>query len=557
MTTEIELKYLLMPAEDLSSEINVVEKITQILTKQSFLFKTEQKTLSNYYLDTPELALRQLDMGLRVRGIQLGGQALHYEQTIKTAGEVIGGLHKRPEYNVDIDDDKVKLVLFPAEIWQNNSANVVNLQNRIVRLFNTHFARVTWTITVGNSVVELAFDQGIISCDDFDKTDVIYEIEIELVSGEQQALFTLAKQLLAHFPMRPGHLSKAARGYTLAAEFFQLKNTQIKEVENKAGNIATTIKLNHLPIKTVLTQEELILEVIPMQSQHTISEVFRCGLDFSLTKLQCRVDDYIQNPSFICLIKINELLALIRQGFWLFEQELTLAQLAIRNELGYFIDQFHWLDHAKHLQELISKSGAYGKKLAHSHELITALQLKNKQFPSVNDVVKLFHSERFNLLQLSLLELLLDRQILTKEQATQETQQALIMFAQTKLNSALNNISNEMHKPADLPISQVMDKYISIHSLLMQNLLTGSWFSSLFGDTNNQQKVVDYGKSWLDIEQGISELQTLRLLQQQLMILQHSEGKLVVWLNSKIENLLQAIKQSQLSALNVAPYWQE
>jgi len=562
MTTEIELKYLLLPREKAALEINIAEKITQILTEQHFVFEIEQKKLSNYYLDTPDLALRQLDMGLRVRGIQLSGQALCYEQTIKTAGEVIGGLHKRPEYNVDIEDDKVNLALFPDEIWQKYPANTLVLQEEIVRLFNTHFERVTWTIKVNDSVVELALDQGTISCDGLDKTDVIYEIELELVSGEQQALFILAKQLLAHLTMRPGRLSKAARGYALAAQLAQLKKAQAKQAQNQE-NISAVVNTsnkttNCLPIKNILTQEELMLEVIPMQGQHTVNEALRCGLDFSLTKLQCKVDDYIHSPSFASLIKINELLALMRQGFWLFEQELTLEQLSIRDELSYFIRQFYWLDNAKHLQELISKSGGYRKKIARSDELITKLQLERKLFPSINEVVMLFHSERFNRLQLSLVDYLFNvPKVITKEEQVKATQQTLKEFAQTKLSSTLKQITCEICDVEVSPTAEASDKYIHIHGLLVRSLLTGSWFSSLFGEVNDQQQIITYRRPWLDIKQGIGELQTLRLLQQQLMLLQHSEDKLMVWLNVKVENLLLAMQQSKLTALNRIPYWQE
>jgi len=539
MTTEIELKYLLQPAEANLAQVNITEKITQVLTEQGYTFKIEEKKLSNYYLDTPELALRQLDMGLRVRGIQFFGQPLRHEQTIKTSGEVIGGLHKRPEYNVDIDDDQVNLALFPDEIWRKSASNVDKLQQAIVRLFNTHFERVTWTITLGSSVIELAFDQGIISCDDFDKSDVIYEIELELVSGEQQALLVLAKLLLAYFAMRPGHLSKAARGYALAAQFAQSK------------------KSNCSPVKSVPVHEELALEIIPTQHQHTISKAFRRGLDFSLTKLQGKIDDYIDNASLVSLIKINELLALIRQGFWLFSSELNTEQLKIRDELSYFIRSLEWLDNAQHLQGLLSLSSGYRKKLAGSDKLIVKLKKQQEQFPDEQDIVELFHSERFNLMQLSLLELLLSDQSASVGDGIK--QESITSFAQDKLNFALKNISNEMLKLDQLSHSEACDRYIDMHGLLVRSLLTGSWFSALFIKQNNKtegaKQTVNYRRPWLDIKQGISELQTLKLLQQQLHVMQYSDNKVLAWLDNKVENLVQAVEQSRLKALSVTPYW--
>jgi len=546
MTTEIELKYLLLAAETAATEINIAEKITQILTKDNYAFKIEQKQLSNFYLDTADLALRQLDMGLRVRGIQHDGQAIRYEQTIKTAGEVIGGLHKRPEYNVDIDDEQVKLALFPNNIWQDSSANIVSLQQDIVRLFNTHFKRITWTISIGDSVIELAFDQGTISCDNFNETDVIYEIELELVSGEQESLFVLAKLLLANLAMRPGRLSKAARGYALAAQRTQVKTTQTKHEQNKNNNLTS--------VKAGLAQEELLLEIIPMQEQHTVNAAFHYGVDFCLTKLQCNIDDFIYNQALSSLLKIDELLALIRQGFWLFEDELSAQQLKIRDELSYFIRSLSWLDNAQHVQGLVNLNSSYRKKLAGSEKLITKLEREKESFPAMQEMVALFHSERFNLLQLSLLELLLSEKSKSVSQTLKQV--PLIDFAKAKLMLALDKISNKMLSINMLPHHEACANYIDVHGLLVRSLLTGSWFSALFNKSGDEQQTVNYRRPWLDIKQGIGELQSLNKLQQQLLDLQYSDKKLLAWLDNKVENLIQAMEQSRVKALSIKPYWQ-
>ncbi|HBF47976.1 MAG TPA: adenylate cyclase, partial [Shewanella frigidimarina] len=70
------------------------------------------KKLTNGYFDTDDLQLRRWDMGLRVRGFDN-----QLEQTIKTAGRVVGGIHSRPEYNVNIDQKTPILSRFPKEIW--------------------------------------------------------------------------------------------------------------------------------------------------------------------------------------------------------------------------------------------------------------------------------------------------------------------------------------------------------------------------------------------------------------------------------------------------------
>ena len=60
---------------------------------------------------------------------------------------------------------------------------------------------------------------------------------------------------------------------------------------------------------------------------------------------------------------------------------------------------------------------------------------------------------------------------------------------------------------------------------------------------------------WLDIKQGIVELQSLSLLQQQLVYLPKEEKKLTLWLANKSENLITALDQSRAKALTMKPYW--
>ncbi|PHR83234.1 MAG: hypothetical protein COA59_13325 [Colwellia sp.] len=207
MTTEIELKYLI-PANHEDNDA-VVDKITAMLTKQNTTFTLDKKQLNNNYFDNKELALRKMDIGLRIRGVDQ-----KYEQTVKTAGKVIGCLHQRPEYNVALKDNHLDLLLFPEDIWPVN-VDVVKLQKSLQVIFNTDFFRHTWLITQTNSVIELALDRGEICSAPNIETLAINELEIELVSGNEQALFVLAEQLMAVVQMQPGKLSKAARGYAL------------------------------------------------------------------------------------------------------------------------------------------------------------------------------------------------------------------------------------------------------------------------------------------------------------------------------------------------------
>jgi len=207
MTTEIELKYQLLTNSD--ENMAVINDITAMLTAQNASFEMNKHQLNNDYFDTENLVLRQMDFGLRIRT-----EDQQYEQTIKTAGNVIGCLYQRPEYNVAIATKQLDLSLFPKEIWPKNT-DIETLGKNLQVIFSTNFLRRTWLIHQNENVIELALDQGDIFTKNTEPKQFINEIEIELVRGDEQALFSLAEQLSAVVAMTPGKLSKAARGYAL------------------------------------------------------------------------------------------------------------------------------------------------------------------------------------------------------------------------------------------------------------------------------------------------------------------------------------------------------
>lgn len=110
--------------------------------------------LSTIYFETVDHQLRRWDMGLRIRGCD--GR---YEMTIKTAGKVIGGLHQRPEYNVEIDKPEINLLAIPAEIWPKDT-DIDRLQSQLIPLFYTDFSREKWIVTYHGSEIEIVLDQG-------------------------------------------------------------------------------------------------------------------------------------------------------------------------------------------------------------------------------------------------------------------------------------------------------------------------------------------------------------------------------------------------------------
>lgn len=195
---EVELKL-----DAKSSAIDAVRQCVSALSHQHI----EPSKLTNIYFDTKERQLRQWDMGLRIRGYDG-----HYEMTIKTAGQVISGLHQRHEYNVDIDSPELNLAAFPAEIWPENT-DIQALQAQLQVLFSTNFVREKWLATFDDSEIEIVFDQGTISAGSKDLP--IQEFELELKKGFVADVLNLAKKLADIDGLHLSSISKAARGYSL------------------------------------------------------------------------------------------------------------------------------------------------------------------------------------------------------------------------------------------------------------------------------------------------------------------------------------------------------
>lgn len=205
MTVEVELKFIATP--------DAIAALPALLARWPHQHHAA-KNITNIYYETIDQQLRQQDMGLRIRGYSaVGASPTHYEMTLKTAGQVVGGLHQRPEYNVPLTTTALDVARFPAEVWP-IEWDIAALQQALQPLFRTDFIRETWLITVQQSQIELALDRGEIATGEH--SEPLCEIELELIAGEVADVLLLAEALADLGGLRQGDQSKAARGYHLA-----------------------------------------------------------------------------------------------------------------------------------------------------------------------------------------------------------------------------------------------------------------------------------------------------------------------------------------------------
>lgn len=163
--------------------------------------------LVNIYYDTPDLALRNHGIALRLRR-----QGKNWLQTVKCAGSSAAGLTTRPEWEEpyagrfdfsQVDDKKTR-------DWLSKHKR----QDRLSPLFETNFIRTTWRFEPARgAVVLLMLDRGWVAA--AGRREEISELEIELHSGRVEHIFQLASELAGKLPLAPALLSKAERGYRL------------------------------------------------------------------------------------------------------------------------------------------------------------------------------------------------------------------------------------------------------------------------------------------------------------------------------------------------------
>ena len=169
--------------------------------------KSLTRRLHSVYFDTPDGALQRLGIGLRLRK-----QGRKWVQTIKREHTVSAGLHDREEF------ESVLSLRWPSFAPLAGSAfeetfDDLELRKLLQPVFITEFHRSTRIIEWKDaSLIEVAFDRGQILANE---AAPICEIELELEQGDPGALFALATELCAQFPVRLENRSKAERGYAL------------------------------------------------------------------------------------------------------------------------------------------------------------------------------------------------------------------------------------------------------------------------------------------------------------------------------------------------------
>ncbi|MGF6965295.1 triphosphatase [Paraburkholderia sp. WC7.3g] len=172
--------------------------------------------LVNIYFDTPQLTLASSRSALRLRQTPDG-----WLQTFKTVGHATNGLHSRHEWELPVADAKLDIDGLLSACDEPAAADALKqAAPALIALFRTNFTRTLWLLDLDGAQIEAAIDQGdvLAEVDGEARRAPVSEIELELKSGDEAALHTLAAELGKRIAgLAPDDISKAQRGYRLRA----------------------------------------------------------------------------------------------------------------------------------------------------------------------------------------------------------------------------------------------------------------------------------------------------------------------------------------------------
>jgi inorganic triphosphatase YgiF len=137
--------------------------------------------------------------------------------TVKTAGQSQNGLSRRQEWEGPTTPGALQFdaLVDDAALAQ----DLMRLRPDLRALFCTDFERQRWVIAHAGAQIEVALDQGHIHVPGTDLSEPLLELELELLSGPEEALLALA-EVLRQTPqgpvmLVPSNSSKAQRGMAL------------------------------------------------------------------------------------------------------------------------------------------------------------------------------------------------------------------------------------------------------------------------------------------------------------------------------------------------------
>ena len=203
MSEEFELKLRMSP-----------ERLEQLRRSALLRSLARERAVTRHfttvYFDTPDRALQQRGIALRIR--QIGDRRI---QTVKVPLGEVGAVHAHRELETDVDSDTPQLHQV-ADDELREFLTRPEIADALQPVFSSEFERTAVPVKLFDSEIEVALDHGEIGAGG--RSAPLNEAELELKTGRRERLYELAIALNEAIPVSLEAETKAARGYRLAAE---------------------------------------------------------------------------------------------------------------------------------------------------------------------------------------------------------------------------------------------------------------------------------------------------------------------------------------------------
>lgn len=199
---EIELKYSI-PSQEIADEIwrdKLFFHLEEDDSRSEMCFDAK-------YFDTPDWDLSKNGVAYRVR--KEGGR---WVATLKTRGSSEGALHVREEINVPVADEKPDPSVFMESDLGEKLMELIG-SKQLYCLLETKVHRKQFRIDTGTGIFEFAVDDGWVVTPYGEEK--LFEVEIELFSGETEELEQLGRTLSEKYGLEKEERSKYARGLAI------------------------------------------------------------------------------------------------------------------------------------------------------------------------------------------------------------------------------------------------------------------------------------------------------------------------------------------------------
>ena len=501
MASELELKLAVSP-----NNFNTIKTLDFPGIASQTLWQT--KHLDNVYFDTADFKLRERSIGMRIRSVE----DLHI-QCVKSSGKAIGGLHQRNEDEINLETNQLDISKIQEPYLQILVEEALEEGGEFVPCFETNFDRTSKILTFSDSTrIEIALDLGTINCGN--NTLDICEVELELLEGSAGYVFAIGRYLIKELELTLANASKAKRGYSLCENFDpRQKVMQVAEISQgieaeKAFEQICYASLKHWQYFEIFLSKD--------NAHGAVLEMYRALMSLQHIYLV-----------FGGLIPRTATKDLRRSWDWLGEAMRPIV------------------DAAKHKRYLVRYL-----KLKADWDLVEEQQEKVQAEAKrmIDEFKSLLSTERYNLMMLNMSQWLYCKEWRDHipEQDRENLDMPIIDFARRQLEHMLKDLKRDIGPRLEL----IPQDYFKQISHLRRALDTGLFFGSLF----DAKKRLSYRQPWLDVIDGIRELQMNQYISE-LQKDNHQQDEIDVWLKNRNTPILEALEETRKAAFKTNPYW--